>query len=49
MDPIHTTKATVAADGKTWISVPVILIRSGSGWIERYPAPSDRAGERKAA
>lgn len=41
----------VVMDGEgNWITVLMVRTRSGKGWIETVvTAPSDRAGERKAA
>lgn len=33
---VLTTKYTIDAKGN-WIEVPIILTRSGNGWIEREP------------
>jgi len=49
MTSIMETKATCDDQGN-WITVLMVRTRSGKGWIETVvTAPSDRAGERKAA
>ena len=42
-------KTIMDAEGN-WLTVLMVRTRSGKGWIETVvTAPSDRAGERKAA
>lgn len=43
------TKKWVCDGQGNWFEVPVILTRSGDGWIETFPAPSDRASRKEAA
>ncbi|WP_375597608.1 hypothetical protein [Devosia sp. Naph2] len=49
MTGIIETKATCDDQGN-WRTIEVVRTRSGKGWIETVvTAPSNRAGERKAA
>ena len=43
------TKKWIRDEKDQWVRVPVILTRSGDGWIEEYPEPSDRADRKEAA
>lgn len=48
MTQVLTKKWVCDAKGN-WAEVPVILARSGDGWIESFPSPSDLSPRKEAA